>query len=206
MIQPPRDMRVSQGNVLDLPVAHPFLEPATPGDLALHVLRVVFIEITNACGLLCEIFQRTFVSYEKAQTNLPRQRLRIVEQFPHMQRAVLHGIGEPLIDQGLARMIEYLKARVVTVLFNPNATPLTDKSARQLLAFRLDEMRSSIDSATPAMYAQIRGAPLLHRIGANLKRFTDLQRELGQETPRASIWMAGMRASVHELSALVRLA
>jgi len=56
------------------------------------------------------------------------------------------------------------------------------------------------------MYAQIRGAPLLPRILANLKCFTQLQRQWRAETPRVSIWMTGMRENVHELPALVRLA
>ncbi len=189
-----------------VPAAYTFIEMDERGEIAAHAPRVIFIEVTNHCNLFCEMCPRTFVSYERAQTLSWENFIRIVEQFPDMQRAVLHGIGEPLIHQDLARMVEYLEARDVTVLFNTNATLLTEQWARKLMAAGLDELRVSMDGASPEMYAQIRGAPLLHKIIENLKRFTKIQNELGASKPRVSIWMTGMRENVHELSALVRLA
>ena len=189
-----------------LPAAYAYIDPHARGGTAIHAPRVVFIEVTNACNLFCQTCPRTFVSYEKHQTLSWENFVRIVEQFPDMQRAVLHGIGEPLMNQHLARMIEYLKARNVTVLFNTNATLLTERWGRKLIASGLDELRCSLDAATPQTYAQIRGAPLLQRIVENLGRFTALQRELNADRPRVSIWMTGMRENIGELPALVRLA
>jgi radical SAM protein with 4Fe4S-binding SPASM domain len=174
--------------------------------MAPHGPRVVFIEVTNHCNLLCETCPRTFVSYEEPKTLGWDEFLRIVDQFPDMQRAVLHGIGEPLINRDLPRMIEHLKARGVTVLFNTNGTLLTETWSRKLIASGLDELRCSIDGADPRTYAAIRGAPLLPKIVQNLRRFTRLQQELGAATPRVSIWMTGMRENIDELPALVRLA
>lgn len=189
-----------------LPPAYTFVNPATRADLANDAPRVVFIEVTNHCNLLCESCPRTFVSYEKAQTLSWENFERIVAQFPDMQRAVLHGIGEPLMNHDLARMVETLKARNVTVLFNTNATLLTEDWSRKLIAAGLDEIRCSVDGANPKTYARIRGAPALHKIVANLKRFTAIQTELGATKPRPSIWMTGMRENIRELSDLVRLA
>ncbi len=189
-----------------LPAAYAFLDPHARGVIATHSPRVVFIEVTNGCNLFCQTCPRTFVSYEKPQTLSWENFVRIVEQFPDLQRAVLHGIGEPLMNQHLARMIEYLKARNVTVLFNTNATLLHEKWARRLIASGLDELRCSLDAANPQTYTHIRGAPLLHRIVANLTRFTALQRELNADQPRVSIWMTGMRENIGELPALVKLA
>ncbi len=189
-----------------LPPAYTFITFEERAEIANHSPRVVFIEVTNHCNLLCQTCPRTFISYEKAQTLSWDNFLKIAEQFPEMQRAVLHGIGEPLMNKDLARMIEYLKARHVTVLFNSNATLLTEEWGRKLIVSGLDEIRCSIDGANPKTYALIRGAPLLHKIVANLKRFTELQRELGVSKPRVSIWMTGMRENIDELPALVRLA
>jgi len=199
----PRIPEVSSGQ---LPAAYAYVDPLTRIALAPQGPRVVFIEVTNHCNLLCETCPRTFVSSEAPMTLGWDNFVRIVEQFPDMQRAVLHGIGEPLINRDLPRMIAYLKQRGVTVLFNTNATLLNEAWARQLIASGLDELRCSIDGATPQTYAAIRGAPLLPRLLANLRRFTRLQRELGAPLPRVSIWMTGMRENIHELPALVRLA
>ncbi len=189
-----------------LPSAYTFVDAATRAELAVQAPRVVFIEVTNHCNLLCESCPRTFVSYEKAQTLSWENFLRVVEQFPEMQRAVLHGIGEPLMNHDLARMIAYLKGRNVTVLFNTNATLLSPEWTEKLIASGLDEIRCSIDGANPKTYARIRGAPALHKIVANLKHLTALQRESGATNPRPSIWMTGMRENIEELSDLVHLA
>lgn len=189
-----------------LPDAYAFVKAEKRSAIAADSPRVVFIEVTNHCNLLCETCPRTFVTYEAPQTLSWDNFLRIIEQFPDMQRAVLHGIGEPLLNRDLVRMITHLKTRNVTVLFNSNGTLLTEEWARKLIGSGLDEFRCSIDGASPKTYARIRGAPLLHRIVDNLERFTALQREMRATKPRVSIWMTGMRENIAELPDLVRLA
>ena len=190
----------------NLPAAYTFVDPQTRGAIADESPRVIFIEVTNHCNLLCETCPRTFTSYEEPQTLSWENFLKIVEQFPKMERAVLHGIGEPLINRDLPRMIAHLKQRGVTVLFNTNATLLTEEWGRNLIDSGLDEMRCSIDGAKTETYAKIRGAPLLHKIVGNLTKFTELQHKMGKESPKASIWMTGMRENIEELPDLVRLA
>jgi MoaA/NifB/PqqE/SkfB family radical SAM enzyme len=189
-----------------LPKAYTLTEPATRSALVPHSPRVVFIEVTNHCNLLCETCPRTFVTYEEPKTLSWENFLRIVDQFPLMERAVLHGIGEPLLNKQLPDMIRHLKERGVTVLFNTNAVLLTETWGRTLIEAGLDELRCSIDGATPRTYAMIRGAPLLHKLVANLTRFTQLQKEMGAAAPRVSLWMTGMRENVAELPDVVRLA
>jgi len=189
-----------------LPNAYTYIELQARSAVARLGPRVVFIEVTNHCNLLCETCPRTFVSYEEPKTLGWDDFLRVVQQFPDMERAVLHGIGEPLINRDLPRMIAYLKARGVTVLFNTNATLLTEAWGLRLIDSGLDEMRCSLDGANPQTYAAIRGAPLLPKIISNLRRFTALQRELEAAAPRVSIWMTGMRENIAELPDLVRLA
>lgn len=189
-----------------LPAAYRAVDAATREAWANVLPHCVFIEVTNHCNLLCETCPRTFVSYEEPKTLSWDDFLKIVEQFPDMERAVLHGIGEPLLNKDLPRMIAYLKVRNVYVLFNTNATLLTPEWSRQLIESGLDEMRCSIDGANPRTYAAIRGAPLLHKIVRNLTEFVGMQKALNATTPRASIWMTGMKENIGELPALLRLA
>jgi MoaA/NifB/PqqE/SkfB family radical SAM enzyme len=189
-----------------LPAAYRAVDPATRNAWADAQPHCVFIEVTNHCNLLCETCPRTFVTYEEPKTLSWDNFLKIADQFPDMERAVLHGIGEPLINKDLPRMITYLKERGVYVLFNTNATLLTPEWSRTLIDSGLDEMRCSIDGADPKTYAQIRGAPLLHKIVRNLAEFSRIQKEIEATTPRASIWMTGMKENIGELPALLRLA
>ncbi|MEO8391353.1 MAG: radical SAM protein [Chloroflexota bacterium] len=189
-----------------LPDAYRTIDAATRSAFEEQQPHCVFIEVTNHCNLLCETCPRTFVTYEEPKTLTWDNFLKIADQFPDMERAVLHGIGEPLINKELPRMIAHLKARGVYVLFNTNATLLTPEWSRKLIESGLDEMRCSIDGADPKTYASIRGAPLLHKIVSNLTKFMQIQKEMGAATPRASIWMTGMKENVHELPDLLRLA
>ncbi len=189
-----------------LPAAYRAVDPATRAAIAHVQPHCVFIEVTNHCNLLCETCPRTFVTYEEPKTLSWENFLKIVAQFPDMERAVLHGIGEPLLNKELPRMITRLKEHGVYVLFNTNATLLTPHWSRELINSGLDEMRCSIDGANPKTYAEIRGAPLLHKIVQNLTAFMRLQKEMGATTPRASIWMTGMKENIAELPALLRLA
>jgi radical SAM protein with 4Fe4S-binding SPASM domain len=189
-----------------LPSAYRAVDAATRAAFTDEQPHCVFIEVTNHCNLLCETCPRTFTTYEEPKTLGWDDFLRIVDQFPKMERAVLHGIGEPLINKDLPRMIAHLKARNVYVLFNTNATLLNADWSRQLIASGLDEMRCSVDGADPKTYALIRGAPLLHKIVTNLSAFMAMQQEMGATTPRTSLWMTGMRENINELPDLLRLA
>jgi MoaA/NifB/PqqE/SkfB family radical SAM enzyme len=205
---PPEAFRLPEGDGAEnyLPAAYRTVDPAERGRVAHKRPHNVFIEVTNHCNLLCETCPRTFTTYEEPKTLAWEAFVRIVEQFPDMERAVLHGIGEPLLNKDLPRIIAYLKERGVTVLFNTNATLLNEAWARKLIAAGLDELRVSIDGANPATYARIRGAPLLHKLVANLKRFIEIQRDLGAAAPRVSLWMTGVRENIAELPQVVRLA
>lgn len=189
-----------------LPAAYRSVDPASRGPVATARPHNVFIEVTNHCNLLCETCPRTFTTYEQPKTLAWEDFVRIVDQFPDMERAVLHGIGEPLLNKDLPRIIAHLKARGVYVLFNTNATLLTDDWARKLIESGLDEIRVSIDGSDPKTYALIRGAPLFHKVVGNLKRFVEIQKEMQATRPRPSLWMTGMKENIAELPAVVRLA
>ncbi len=74
----------------------------------------------------------------------------IVDQVPDLARAVLHGVGEPMMVKELPRMIRYLKERGVYVLFNTNGTLLAPRKRRELIETGLDELRVSLDAADAA--------------------------------------------------------
>jgi len=189
-----------------LPTAYRLADPATRGAIEENAPHCVFFEITNHCNLLCETCPRTFTTYEEPKTLSWENFLHLVEQFPQMERAVLHGIGEPLLNKALPRMIAHLKQRQVYVLFNTNATLLNEEWAHTLIESGLDELRCSVDGADPKTYALIRGVPAFPKVIRNLTNFTRIQREKGASLPRVSLWMTGMKENIHELPALVRLA
>jgi MoaA/NifB/PqqE/SkfB family radical SAM enzyme len=168
--------------------------------------RVIFIEATNRCNLHCQTCPRTFFEIEPPQTLSFDAFARIAEQFPAMQCALLHGIGEPLFNPALARMIVYLKKRGIEVKINSNGTLLTPRRQAELVACGLDAYRCSIDAAQAATFAHIRGHDQFQRVIEGVQGLVETKRRLHSDTPAISLWCVVTKENLAELPGVVRLA
>jgi len=167
----------------------------------------VYIEVTNRCNSLCVSCPLTynhFLPYEPKHHLGWDEFRRIVDQFPHLDRVVLHGIGEPLLNKDLPRFISHLKERDAEVLFNTNAILLDQKRGDALAVAGLDELRVSLDAITPELYAQLRGVDRLPQIIRNLQAF--IRRHGGRAIPKVSLWWVAMQVNLSQLLDFVRLA
>ena len=174
--------------------------------------KQLYIEVTNRCNSLCKSCPLT---YEHFLPWEPKHHLgwdefrAIVDQVPVIERAVLHGIGEPLLNPDLPRIVAHLKSRGAHVLFNTNAVLLDDTRGDALVAAGLDELRVSLDAITPPLYAELRGIDKLPRILDNLRAYMRRRASRAAFEPRqpvVSIWFVGMRDNLHELPAIVKFA
>ncbi|MGE3537678.1 MAG: radical SAM/SPASM domain-containing protein [Candidatus Tectimicrobiota bacterium] len=168
--------------------------------------RSLYLETTNRCDSACQTCIRTFNTLEPPKDLALEEVQHIVEQFPGLERVVLHGIGEPLLNKHIFEIVAYLKARHITVLFNSDAISLTPARAEQLIASGLDEYRVSMDAATRETYAALRGVDQFERVIRNLGHLVTLQRQRGCDRPRVSIWFTTLKANLQELPDFIRLA
>lgn len=170
--------------------------------------RELYLESTNRCNELCDQCPRTHLKREPDRDLSLADVLSITSQLPALDRVVLHGLGEPLLNPELPAIVAHLRRRGAYVLFNSNATALSERVGRALIEADLNELRVSLDGATPETYARVRGvnARTLPKIVRNLTAFTRLQRELGAANPRLSFWFTAMRENLHELPRLVDIA
>ena len=166
----------------------------------------LYLEVTNRCNLLCETCPRTFEALEPPADMTWELFTKIVDQVPNLARAVLHGVGEPMLVRDLPRMVRHLKGRGTYVLFNTNGTLLRPATFGEWIATGLDELRISLDAADAATYRAVRGKDFFHRILRSVRRFTDFQRAAGAATPRVSLWLTGLKETVRQLPEFVRLA
>src|SRR5258708_39766475 len=88
----------------------------------------LYLETTNRCNLLCTTCPRTYEELEPPADMSWGLFCSIVDQVPNLQRAVLHGVGEPMLVRNLPRMVRYLKDRGTYVLFNTNGTLLNERN------------------------------------------------------------------------------
>jgi MoaA/NifB/PqqE/SkfB family radical SAM enzyme len=166
----------------------------------------LYLETTNRCNLLCTTCPRTYEELEPPADMSWKLFTTIVDQLPDLARAVLHGVGEPMLVKNLPRMVEYLKARGVYVLFNTNGTVLNERNGRALIAAGLDELRVSLDASNAKSFREIRGKNYFDRILRNVRAFRDLQDREGHSKPRVSAWLTGLKDTVTELPAFVKVA
>ena len=166
----------------------------------------LYLEVTNRCNLLCETCPRTFEELEPPADMSWELFTKIVDQSPNIARAVLHGVGEPMLVKDLPRMIRYLKDRGVYVLFNTNGTLMRPAKFQALIDTGLDELRVSLDAADAKTYKLVRGKDFFGRIVRDVRKFTEYQREIDVTTPRVSLWLTGLKETVQELPEFIRLA
>lgn len=168
--------------------------------------REVYVEPTNRCNELCATCPRTFFTREpEADLDLAGF-VRILDQFPGVERVVLHGVGEPLLAPDLPGMVAEANRRGARVLFNSNALALHRRLAERLVAAGLDELRVSMDAAGPRTYRAIRGVDGFEKAMRRVADLCRLLRERGAARPRVSLVFMAMRENVAELPAVIERA
>src|SRR4029453_17418863 len=90
----------------------------------------VYLEVTNRCNLLCTTCPRTYEELEPPADMSWELFTSIVDQASDLARAVLHGVGEPMLVANLPRMVRYLKDRGVYGLLTTNGKVLTERNGR----------------------------------------------------------------------------
>jgi MoaA/NifB/PqqE/SkfB family radical SAM enzyme len=205
-------MRLELGNVRPGPPRavdprryHEAADPKRP-PVAERPPVCLYLEVTNRCNLLCTTCPRTYEALEPPADMSWDLFTGIVAQVPGLARAVLHGVGEPMLVKSLPAMVRHLKERGVYVLFNTNGTALSERNGRALIEAGLDELRVSLDAATREKFRVVRGADMFNRILTNVRRFRALQAREGDASPSVSLWLTGLKETLAELPAFVRLA
>jgi len=145
-------------------------------------------------------------SWEPQRDLSLKEFIMICDQLPELERTALHGIGEPLLHAELPKMIQYLKDRKAYVFFNSNGVLLDEKLQVQLIDSGLDELRISLDAASPAGYKAMRDSDKFNRIVSNVQVFSKRIKSLQVFNPKLSLWYLGTRENISELPDFVRLA
>jgi radical SAM protein with 4Fe4S-binding SPASM domain len=168
--------------------------------------REVYVEPTNRCNELCITCPRTFFQREPvADLDLERFR-RILDQFPGVERVVLHGVGEPLLARDLPAMVAEANSRGARVLFNTNALALSRRLRQQLVDAGLDELRVSMDAADRDTYRKIRGVDGYEKAMRRTADFCSYLRQRGAARPRVSLIFMALRDNLEQLPAVIERA
>src|SRR6266550_2560110 len=132
------------------------VEPASRTAVAVADPVCLYLEVSNECNLACKTCPITYAKVEEHAVLSLEQVKRLVSQFSTVKRVVLHGVGEPLLNRELPKIIAWLKESGMYVLFNSNGTLINRRWREALIDSGLDEIRLSLDAATPETFAHVR--------------------------------------------------
>ena len=170
------------------------------------------IEATSNCNLKCTMCPRTDMVEDGTFWN--------VENFDYdlytrlIDEGVEKGVcslkfnylGEPLMNPRILDMVRYAKEKgIVDVMFNTNATLLTEKTARALIDSGLDKLFFSFDSPDRDNYNAIRINANYDKTLRNIKRFMAIRDEMGSVKPFTRVSMVRMPENEHEWEAFKAL-
>ena len=140
------------------------------------------IETTNVCNLDCIMCPRTvlisrgtFAPIGLMEFDLYRKIIDEGEKY-NLPSVKLQYLGEPLTHPDLAKQIKYAKdAGVLDVMFNTNATLLTEEKSYEILEAGIDALFFSFDSMDPDTYNNIRVGADYDKVMGNILRFMEIK-------------------------------
>lgn len=166
-------------------------------------VRILYLELANTCNSRCNTCPLTFGHSETPAMLDRSMAASLAAQAPDLERVVLHGLGEPLLNPAVADIVADFEARGVDTCFNTNGLLLNAARAAALLDAGLSELRVSLDAADPAMYRRIRGVNGHRVVLANLTRFVAARDGRGSVRPKVTVYFTAARENVDELPAVV---
>jgi len=167
--------------------------------------KILQVEISASCNLKCNICARN--EFEYGPGNLPIDLFRsLTFLFPYLERLILHGYGEPLAHPKFAKIMEIVAPYPCNKSFYTNATLLTEKKSRDVIAGNVDEVTVSIDSPVKETFEAIRTGASFDKVKKNVEGLIGMRNDMEGEKPNVVIAAVAMTDNVNELPRLVDFA
>ena len=163
----------------------------------------LYVEPTTRCNLECRMCYQVTLQRPKLDLSF-NDFLRILHHFPYLQDLQLQGIGEPLLNPDIFRMIAYAKSKRIRVGFFTNATLINPEVSEKILKSGLDWINLSLDGASPDIYEKIRKGADFEEVIKNI--ITLMETKKKRKAPKISLWFTAMKMNIAELPAIIGLA
>lgn len=162
----------------------------------------LYIEPTTRCNLECRMCYQSTLERPKLDLSF-NDFLKILYHFPYLQDLQLQGIGEPLLNPDIFRMVEYAKSRRIRVGLFTNVTIINSGIAKNIINSGLDWVNLSLDAASPQTYEMIRKGARYEEVINNIRTLMQSKRK---RKPAISLWVTVMKMNILELPVIIGLA
>ena len=166
----------------------------------------LFVEVTNRCNLSCPTCQlgtdQAYKGYNKSDLTF-EQFKKIIDQIPSLIYITLQGVGEPLLNKDIIKMIGYCSQRGISTYINTNGTILTEQKSKDLIEAGLHNLSISINSFDEKIFSETRSGASITKITENVKRFIEIKKVLNKKRPIVSFRSILMKETEPTMKELV---
>ena len=149
----------------------------------------LFVEVTNRCNLTCPTCQlgtsEAYNGYNKADLSFETFK-KMIDQIPSLVYITLQGVGEPLLNKDIIKMVEYCTQKGISTYINTNGTILTEKKATDLIEAGLCNLSVSVNSFDEKVFSETRSGASIVKVTENIKNLIEIKRRLNKTKPIVS--------------------
>ncbi len=162
------------------------------------------VEHTTICNKKCIICEHT--SWKEKSERLTLEQLKqIVEQFPKLKWINITGEGDNFLNPDFLKIIEYLRAKNISVNFVDEFDFIDADNARKLIELGVNNIWISMDGATKETYEKIKvGCSFAGAIN-NIKTLLRLKKELDSPFPTLCFRFIVNKLNYQEMPKMVEL-
>lgn len=166
-------------------------------------LFIVQIEPTLYCNLRCQMCMNPFSKREKKHMSFGQFK-KIIDDIPFVGKISLVGVGEPLLNPELFKMISYAKSKDILVGFTTNGMLLEEDICRKIMTALPHWINISVDSANKNKFEAIRKGADFSLFLENIKQLLKIKGK--NRLPEISFWFVLMKDNLAELGSVIELA
>lgn len=167
------------------------------------------IEITTYCNLRCSTckeFTDKFGSEADIFKHLDMGKFNeILNKLPYITRVRLNGVGEPLLHPNILEMIYEAHSRGLETEFFSNGTMFREEISKELIKSGINTILFSIDGASKDTFERIRKGAKFEEVTQNIKKFVELKKKMGSETPKIVVMTTLSTDNILEVPGIVEL-
>lgn len=157
------------------------------------------IEPINSCNFKCEHCKVSY--WEKQYEILSFDSFKkILSQFQHLKSIKLQGLGEPLLNKELSKMILFANDKGIKINFFSNGSIYDKITWREINASNNVHIVFSIDAASKEIFEEIRKGGNFDKVVSNIQKIV-IDNEL-----KYSFWTVLNKANINQLPKIIELA
>lgn len=169
-----------------------------------ETLLRVQIEPTNRCNASCIYCRRTW--WSRPDGDMPFDKFQqLLDKLPPVHRFHLQGVGEPLLNKDLPKMIVAARSSGARVGTSTNASLLTRETASALLDAGINRINLSLDTIDPLVFKKLRSGSSVTKVISNISSLADLRCKARYPDIVLAIAVVATPQALDSLPAIVQL-